>query len=180
MTKGMSSICRSIVLFLSVFIPLVPAQSYSEIPDIIGTGDEKTGIMVLGTFHFMDSSHILYDNRIHIDISSPQRQQEIAALIPPEDSLILVDNNKWRPEIFPGRRAIPFLERDGQYWGSPPDDESAIRELERLRKAGASFIVFGWPAFWWIDYYTGLRDYLSSKFHCVLKNSRLIVFDLQP
>lgn len=106
--------------------------------------------------------------------------QEIATLIPPGDTFILVDQNQWGSEVVAGRHAIPFLERDGQYWGPPADDETAIRELERLRRVGASFIVFGWPAFWWLEQYAELHRHLRSQFCCVLKNPRLVVFDMQP
>jgi hypothetical protein len=106
--------------------------------------------------------------------------QDISAVIPAGKRLILVDDNHWGSEILPEFHALPFLEHEGQYWGTPPDDQTAIRELERMRQAGASFMVIGWPAFWWIDYYSGLRNYLSSNFHCVLHNSRLIIFALQP
>jgi hypothetical protein len=105
--------------------------------------------------------------------------QDISAVIPAGKRLILVDDNHWGSEILPEFHALPFLEHEGQYWGAPPDDQTAIRELERMRQAGASFMVIGWPAFWWIDYYSGLRNYLSSNFHCVLHNSRLIIFALQ-
>jgi 2-polyprenyl-3-methyl-5-hydroxy-6-metoxy-1,4-benzoquinol methylase len=104
----------------------------------------------------------------------------LTALIPQGASFILVDENQWGDgEIVPGRRAIPFVERDGRYWGPPPDDEAAIRELERLRKAGASFMVFASPAFWWLEYYAGLSQHLRSAFRCVLENERLIVFVLK-
>jgi hypothetical protein len=105
--------------------------------------------------------------------------EEIARVIPVSDSFILVDQNQWGSQFVTDRRYVPFLERDGQYWGLPPDDQTAIRELERLRGSGANFIVFGWPAFWWLDYYSGLGDYLSLNFHCALKNIRLIAFDLR-
>jgi hypothetical protein len=107
-------------------------------------------------------------------------RRDIRLLIPAGESFILVDGNEWGSEIAAdGRRSIPFLERDGQYWGQPPDDATAILEVERLRKAGAKFIVFGWPAFWWLDYYGGLRDHLSSNYDRVARNSRMIVFDLR-
>jgi hypothetical protein len=106
-------------------------------------------------------------------------RQEIAALIPAKAKFILVDDASLGSEVVVDRHAIPFLERDGQDWGPPEDNETAIRELERLRRAGAAFIVFAWPAFWWLDYYAGLRDYLGAKFRCSLKNSRLVAFDLQ-
>jgi hypothetical protein len=104
----------------------------------------------------------------------------IAALIPSGETFILVDQDQLRSEVAAGRCAIPFLARDGQYWGTPPDDETAIRELERLRRSGASFIVFAWPAFWWLEHYVGLREHLRSEYRCVLENECLIAFDLKP
>jgi hypothetical protein len=105
--------------------------------------------------------------------------QEIAALVPPGDTFILVDHEAFRTELAIGRLAIPFLERDGQYWGPPPDDITAIREFERLRGSGAGFIVFAWPAFWWLDYYSEFYVHLCSQFRCLLNTERLIVFDLR-
>jgi SAM-dependent methyltransferase len=104
--------------------------------------------------------------------------QDITALIPPGDTFILVDHEVFRAEVAPGRNVIPFLERDGQYWGLPPDDATAIHELERLCRTGARFIVFAWPAFWWFDYYAEFYRYLLSNFSCVLQNERIVVFDL--
>jgi glycosyltransferase involved in cell wall biosynthesis len=109
--------------------------------------------------------------------------EEMKSLIPPGSSFILVDDGNWAEnregtDVIKDRRAIPFLERNRQYWGAPPDDETGIRELERLRQDGARFMVFAWPAFWWLDYYLGLLGHLRSNFHCVLENKRLVVFDL--
>ena len=61
--------------------------------------------------------------------------QEIEALVPSGDQFILVDGDAWDPRevTVTGRRAVPFLEKDGIYWGPPPDDETAVRELDRVR-----------------------------------------------
>jgi glycosyltransferase involved in cell wall biosynthesis len=108
-----------------------------------------------------------------------QVTQEMAALIPEGESFIRVDNNQWGDgQLVGGRHDIPFMERDGEYWGLPPDDESAIREIERLRSAGAGFIVFGWPAFWWLDIFPMMRLYLRTHFRCLAENERVVVFDL--
>ena len=105
--------------------------------------------------------------------------QEMATVISPEDTFILVDQDEWGMTDRAICRPIPFLEENGLYWGNPADDEIAIRELERLRQAGARFMAFGWPSFWWFDHYSGLHHYLRSHFRCVLENERLVVFDLR-
>jgi SAM-dependent methyltransferase len=106
-------------------------------------------------------------------------REDLAALLPPGDVLILADEDCYRDQLKADRTVLPFLERDGQYWGAPPDDDTAIRELERLRQSGASFLAFAWPAFWWLDHYRGFRSHLRSRFQCLLENERLIVFDLR-
>ena len=109
-------------------------------------------------------------------------RKEIAETIAPTQPgapFILVDEAQWAIEEIDGRLAIPFLEKNGEYWGAPNDDEEAIRELNRLAQAGAAFVVFGAPAFWWLDYYSALSEYLRSKFTCVLENERLVIFDLR-
>ena len=105
--------------------------------------------------------------------------QDLANLIPKGDKFILVDQEQLREYLALGRDAIPFLDRDGQYWGPPVDGPTATQELERLRRTGAKFIVFAWPAFWWLDFYWDFEQYLQSRFSCVLKNDRLLIFDLR-
>jgi hypothetical protein len=48
-----------------------------------------------------------------------------------------------------------------------------------IRQRGATFIVFLWPAFWWLDYYNAFHYYLVSNFPCVLRNDWLVVFNLK-
>jgi glycosyltransferase involved in cell wall biosynthesis len=106
--------------------------------------------------------------------------QEITALIPANASFILVDEDLWDAGDFvAGRRRIPFLEREGKYWGRPSDDATAIGDLERLRQSRADFLVFAWPAFWWLDHYTEFNRHLNSEFRCVLQNNDVMMFDLR-
>jgi O-methyltransferase len=104
--------------------------------------------------------------------------RDIAALVPPGETLVLVDEQQFPGKLGSARRVMPFVERDGTYWGRPLDDTHAIQELERLRQSGARFIVFAWPAFWWLEAYAGLQSYLRSHFRCALENERVIAFDL--
>jgi hypothetical protein len=110
-----------------------------------------------------------------------QASEEIAATVPAGETFILVDEQGFGSD-FAGatRRRVPFLERGGQYWGAPPDDRTAIDELERLRReTRASHIAFGWPSFWWLEHYAEFGAHLRTRFRCVLENERLVVFDLR-
>ena len=104
---------------------------------------------------------------------------ELAEMVPRGSNLVLVDDNQIGSEIIEGRNVIPFLERNGQYWGCPPDGTTATKEFERLRANGADYMAFIWPAHWWLDHFPELNDHLRSGFRCILQNERLIVFDLQ-
>jgi hypothetical protein len=105
--------------------------------------------------------------------------EDIASLIPSGEAFILVDEQQLSNKLRATRTALPFLERDGQYWGRPEGDAAAVQELERMRQAGARMIIFAWPAFWWLDSYAGLHTYLRTHFQCALENERLVAFDLR-
>jgi Methyltransferase domain/Glycosyl transferase family 2 len=103
----------------------------------------------------------------------------IRDLIPPGRSFLLVDQLTLGIDKVGDRNAIPFLEHNGQYWGPPADDETAVRELERMRAEGASHIVFAWPAYWWLEYYAAFASHLRAHFPLVLANERVIAYDLR-
>lgn len=104
--------------------------------------------------------------------------QEIARLVESE-KFILVDDNTWMMNDNDNHHMIPFLERGGKYWGPPPHDDTAIRELERLRKSGASYLVFAWPAFWWLDYYSEFNRHIRARSRCILDDRNIIAFDVR-
>lgn len=104
---------------------------------------------------------------------------DVARTIGEGKTLILVDEQGFGSSFAKGRRRIPFLERDGEYWGAPIDDATAIRELERLRAEGAGYIVFGFPSFWWLEYYAELERHLRTSYLTLLANERVRIFDLR-
>ena len=104
---------------------------------------------------------------------------ELRSTVGPCNSFILVDEEQIRSRCDLKSRAIPFLERNGDYWGPPADDQAAIQELNRLRSAGGEYIVFISPTFWWLDHYASFHRYLQTNFRLVVNNKRLIVFDLR-
>jgi succinoglycan biosynthesis protein ExoV len=104
--------------------------------------------------------------------------KELSEVIPLGATFILVDEQQWGGgQVLAGRCTLPFLERDGLYWGLPPDSHTAINELERLRADGAQYIAFMRPSFWWLDYYSALHDHLR-RYRIVAESNRIVVFAL--
>ena len=105
--------------------------------------------------------------------------RELDAAVGHESPFVLIDGCELALERSSGRLVIPFLEREGEFWGLPEDDVHAIVELDRLRSEGARFVVLAWPAFWWAETYAGFLHHLRKGFQCVLENDRLVIFDLR-
>jgi len=106
--------------------------------------------------------------------------RELATIVRPGEPFVLIDEDRIRAELGADQRALPFPERGGQYGGLPPDDATAIEEVERLRQGGARFVVVAWPAFWWLEFYVGLGRHLGARYHRILDTDRLVIFDLRP
>jgi len=90
-----------------------------------------------------------------------------------------VCNGFWAMDPSLGRTPLPFLERDGYFYGAPPDDDTAMRELDRMQAAGATFLVFGWPAFWWLDHYPRFAAHLREHAREVERGEDLIAYQLK-
>jgi hypothetical protein len=104
----------------------------------------------------------------------------LCRVVPAGSSVTLIDANDWgvAGESLYGRRCLPFVERDGQYWGPPADDCDAVEELERQRRAGSHFVALAWPCFWWDDHYPGFARHLAERYPLVVGNDDLRVFDM--
>jgi glycosyltransferase involved in cell wall biosynthesis len=103
--------------------------------------------------------------------------REIQAAVPEHERYVLIEDGQWGGgDIVARRHAVPLMERAGEYWGRPPDDGTALHELKRLERSGATYVVVAWPGFWWLDEYPSLHRYLRSRWDCILENDRLKVF----
>lgn len=104
---------------------------------------------------------------------------DIDKMVPSGKAFLLADEQALGVgPVLNGRACVPFLEHHGSYWGLPPDDETAVRELERLKDRGVHFLIFAWPAFWWLHHYAGFREYLEASYRRTFKNDRIDLFDI--
>lgn len=103
--------------------------------------------------------------------------QDIAALVPPGSTFILIDHG-WLGDHTPGgRHAVPLSGPTRQH--SRVSDGATLQAVQQKREAGATFLVFAWPAFWWIDHNSALGHELHAKYRSLLENQRVTVFDLR-
>jgi len=116
------------------------------------------------------------------DLRTRRREMMIAdlrAIVSEKQRFILADEMKSDLWPWAGARAVPFLEKEGKYWGMPPDDAAAIAEIERQRAAGAAFIAFISPTTWALDHYRAMARHLSERYRCVIRDERTVVYDLR-
>jgi glycosyltransferase involved in cell wall biosynthesis len=105
---------------------------------------------------------------------------EAESVVPSGAAFVLVDDDEWGGtsdrDLLPGRTLIPFLVRDGIYWGPPADDEAAVAALEEAHGAGANLFLFPWFTEWWLDHYRGFGEALRALFPNERRHEHLVSF----
>jgi hypothetical protein len=80
------------------------------------------------------------------------------------DALIVaVDGGNPAIFYYAKRKGWHFLEQNGVYGGNPKNSQRAITDLERLRRQGATHLVFTTNTFWWLASYPELTQYLGES-----------------
>ena len=103
---------------------------------------------------------------------------EMCSIVPPESSLILVDDDAWNLGAqVSGRQRFHLTDAGGVYNGPPADSSAALAQIEQRRQQGTDFVAVGWPAFWWLDQYPELADYLGDR-TLVFRSSRVVIYRL--
>jgi FkbM family methyltransferase len=105
-------------------------------------------------------------------------RREIAAAVPPHASFLLIDDCTLGIDQLDGRRAIPFLEREGEYGGAPGDGDQAVAELDRQTARGVRHVALAWPSFWWLEEYPELADQLRSRWRRIAESPAAVVYEL--
>lgn len=89
---------------------------------------------------------------------------------------ILIDDAQIDLSQLDGQQVVRFMEDHGL----PPDAAAAIRELTKLIRLGAEFLVIAWPSFWWLDHYPEFTAHLSSTHVRLAESDTCKVFKLSP
>jgi FkbM family methyltransferase len=170
-----------------IFVELITEAALADATSLLGEFGYES-VARLGnppSYHFIvPARHVLRESRWHGGSHHAHLvhtvQQQLAAVTPADAVVILADLDEGGFGPLIAKRArLPFIEKDGQYFGPPNDDAHAIRELTRLRAAGATHFALLWPAFWFFDAYPTFEQHLRSAHRCVIENTGAIVFDLR-
>jgi hypothetical protein len=97
--------------------------------------------------------------------------------IAPSDGLIIAAD-MGDPTIFyySQRKGWHFLEEDGIYQGTPSDSGEAIVDLEKLRRSGATHVVFTRNTLWWLDYYPEFAQHLAQSATVMAANKEFKIY----
>jgi FkbM family methyltransferase len=129
---------------------------------------------------FVNPSHPDAD-RWHRDTWGSLRSRlrdEISAVVPPGANFLLIDDCTLGIDQLDDRRAIPFLETNGEYGGPPGDGDQAVAELDRQTARGVRHVALAWPSFWWLEEYPKLADRLRSQWRRIAESQAAVVFEL--
>lgn len=80
-----------------------------------------------------------------------------------------------------GRRGWHFPRHEDGRWAGfhPADAQEAVEHLELLRSQGAQYLVFPQTAFWWLDYYGGLREHLEERYELLASSETCRIYDIR-
>lgn len=124
------------------------------------------------------TANLVPDLNLDAEVRFELAAQEISSHLEDSKPFVLIDECTIMDRLKHAHQPLPFMQQDGYFAGPPIDSNAAIEAVEKLRLRGVNKLVFVWPAFWWFDFYIDFRDYLTTQFSCIEKNSRIIMFDL--
>jgi FkbM family methyltransferase len=136
-------------------------------------------------YHFIvPGRHTLRENRWHGGSHHAHHlhvaQQELASVTSADAVVVIADLDEGGfGSTIAGRTRMPFLEKDGKFFGPPATDEQAIAELDRLHHRGATHLAVLWPAFWFFDTYPRWTTRLRTVHRVLVDNDRIAIFELR-
>ncbi len=105
-------------------------------------------------------------------------RRDLAPLLGRGPLRLVHDNQLDLSLVCPEADVLPFIERDGLWWGQPDSSATAITELDRMRAEGASTLAFAAASAWWLEYYGEFADHLRSSFDVLSETPQVTTFDL--
>ena len=103
---------------------------------------------------------------------------ELRKTTAPDSLIIAADTGDPTIFYYAERKGWHFLEEDGIYGGNPRDGQQAIVDIERLRRRGATHLVFTANTFWWLESYPDFTRHLGEVATLLNATPRFRIYEL--
>ncbi len=103
---------------------------------------------------------------------------ELKKTTPPDALIVAADMGDPTIFYYAERKGWHFLENDAIYNGNPDDSEQAIENLERLRRGGATHVVYTKNTFWWLQLYPEFAEHLTNSATLIQATSEYRIYQL--
>jgi 4-amino-4-deoxy-L-arabinose transferase-like glycosyltransferase len=94
--------------------------------------------------------------------------------------IVAVDGGNPTIFYYAKRKGWHFLEKDGIYNGTPTESQQAIADLERLRRQGATHLVFTANTVWWLESYPELTRHVAEVATLMEARPQFRIYKLIP
>ena len=111
----------------------------------------------------------------------PRIRRLATRVVPPGASILVTSRGDNALLDLPGLTGAHFPQGEGGGWAGfyPADSESAIAQLEALRREGGDFLLLPRTGFWWLDHYDELRAHLAEHYAEVARDDDCVLFSLE-
>ena len=103
---------------------------------------------------------------------------ELNKITASEALIVAVDGGNPAIFYYAKRKGWHFLEQNGVYGGNPKNGQQAISDLERLRREGATHLVFTTNTFWWSQSYPEFADHVAKVATLVQATPEFMIYKL--
>jgi 4-amino-4-deoxy-L-arabinose transferase-like glycosyltransferase len=103
---------------------------------------------------------------------------ELKKVTPPDALIVAADMGDPTIFYYAERKGWHFPENDAIYNGTPDDSDQAIKNLERLRRNGATHFVFTRNTLWWLNSYSEFFAYLNTHATLTEATSEFRIYEL--
>jgi 4-amino-4-deoxy-L-arabinose transferase-like glycosyltransferase len=145
-------------------------------------GRAAKGVSLIFVIALFALPSFIYTRNLYEPTAAPMRDAGLLLqkISTPIALIMAADNGDPTMFYYAERRGWHFLETGGIYNGEPTNAAEAIDDLEKIRKRGASFLVFTSNTSWWLDYYQELGRYVASNGTLVEATPEFKIYKLNP
>ena len=168
-------------------LPLVPiaaafgGAACTFVASRISARAAKVGLLIViaGSFAF---SAFAYGRLFYRPISAPLRDLglELKSSTAQNSLIVAADNGDPTVFYYAERNGWHFLEKEGIFNGEPAESAQAIVDLEKLRRNGATHLVFTSNTFWWLDYYREFAQHVDATAILMEATPEFKIYKLNP